>query len=241
MAVYKKIREDIINNILSGVYSPHDMIETQEYFSQKFGVSRATIRKALDELVERQILYTVQGKGTFVADVRANKVRAMRKVSFSESERRTGNVFSSRVIEIIDIPADIKLAKQLGIELGEKVVCIKRIRLVNNFPENYQISYITKALVNNVNFEEEQLETGSLFKELREKAQLIPYYTDEEVRAISCPIDIADLLSIPSDEPLLFIRRLTYTKENVVMEYCEDYECSSVKGLKVRTYAEWNS
>ncbi len=241
MAAYKKVREAILSNILSGVYSPHDMIETQEYFSQTFGVSRATIRKAIDELVDKQILYTVQGKGTFVSDIGAGRARALRKVSFSASERRTRHAFSSRVVDICELSADLKLSKQLKINMGDAVVCIKRVRLVNGLPENYQISHIPKQLVARLSFEREWLEQGSLFQTLNDEAGLVPHYTDEEVRAIHCPGDVCDKLQLSEDEPLLFIRRHTYTKEDIVMEYCEDYECSSTKGVKVRTYAGWGT
>ncbi len=238
MAAYKQIREYIVSRILSGEYSPNQMIEPQDFFNKKFGVSRATTRKAFEELIEKKILYSEQGRGTFVANLNVNRVKALRKVSFSESERKKTHTFSSRLVGVFELNADIKLAKQLKIEVGDKVVCIKRVRLVNGFAENYQISYLNHSLVKGINFTDEILEDGSLFQLLKDEASLEPYYTDEEVRAISASEDISSKLSIAMNEPILFIRRHTYTISDVVMEYCEDYECSHIKGLKIRTFAE---
>ncbi|MEG0319638.1 MAG: UTRA domain-containing protein [Niameybacter sp.] len=129
------------------------------------------------------------------------------------------------------------MARQLGIALDDKVVCLKRLRMVNGIPENYQISYLNKELIKDIDFSKEDLNASFLFRLLREKAELVPKYSDEEIRAVICPLEIAQKLGVEKNDPVLFIRRTTYSQEGLVMEYCEDYECSDVKGLKVRTFA----
>lgn len=160
MAVYKLIREDIVEDILTGIYEPVEMIKGQEIYAKKFNVSRATVRKAIDELVEKKVLFTVKGKGTFVSEQTTSKTRSGRKLSFSDSERVKTQKLSSKIIALFECKANKRIARQLGIELG---IC--------------------------------------------------------------------------SDEPVLFIRRTTYSQQGRVMEYCEDYECSDIKGLKIRTFA----
>ena len=63
------------------------MINGQEIYAKKFNVSRATVRRAIDELVDKKVLFTVKGKGTFVSENNISKSRTGRKLSFSESER----------------------------------------------------------------------------------------------------------------------------------------------------------
>ncbi len=237
MALYKAIREDIVQDILTGVYQPGEMIEGQEVYAKKFNVSRATVRKAIDELVDKKVLFTVKGKGTFVSEQGTSKGRTGRKLSFSESERVKSQKLTSKIIALYECTASKRVARQLAIELEEAVICLKRVRLVNGIPENYQISYLNKKLIENVDFSKEDMSTSFLFKLLREKAGLIPQYSDEEVRAVICPDHIAQDLEIEKGSPVLFIRRTTYSQQGMVMEYCEDYECSDVKGLKIRTFA----
>lgn len=235
-AIYKVIRENIVQDILSGVYESGDMINGQDYYAKKFNVSRATVRKAIDDLVEKQVLYTEKGKGTFVSKMRTNKERERRKLSFSESPRMKTHKFETVLDSLVYQRADLKIAKQLQINVGDEVIRIQRVRKVDGIAENYQTSYINCELISDIDFKEENLNNASLFELLGRKADLIPKYSDEEIRAISCPKEIEGKLPIKEGEPILFIKRVTYTKEDIVMEYCEDYECSDIKGLKVRTF-----
>lgn len=236
IAMYKIIRESIVQDILSGVYESGDMINGQDYYAKMFNVSRATVRRAIDDLVEKQVLYTEKGKGTFVNKMRNNKERERRKLSFSESPRKKTHKFET-VIDAMDYQkADNRIAKQLQINVGDEIVKIQRIRKVDGIAENYQTSYLNCELVSDIDFKSEDLNNKSLFELLRVKSNLIPKYSDEEIRAISCPKEIEGKLPIEEGEPILFIKRVTYTEENKVMEYCEDYECSDIKGLKVRTF-----
>lgn len=235
-AMYKIIRESIVEDILNGVYESGDMINGQDYYAKKFNVSRATVRRAIDDLVEKQVLYTIKGKGTYVKQMRTNQERERRKLSFSESPRMKTHKFETVLDDLAYQNADYKIAKQLQINVGDKVVRIKRIRVVDGIAENYQTSFINFELVSNIDFENENLQNASLFELLKDKSNLMPKYSDEEIRAISCPKEVEGKLPTKEGEPILFIKRVTYTEENIVMEYCEDYECSDIKGLKVRTF-----
>lgn len=237
MALYKAIREDIVQDILTGAYEPGQMIHGQEIYAKKFNVSRATVRKAIDELVDKKILFTVKGKGTFVREQNVGGARKGRKLSFSESERVKTQMLTTKIVDLYECGATRRVARQLGIVMDAPVVCLKRVRMVNGIPENYQISYLNKELIKDILFEKEDLSTSFLFRLLKEQAGLTPKYSDEEIRAVTCPVDIAEALGMEKNDPVLFIRRTTYSEQGSVMEYCEDYECSDVKGLKVRTFA----
>ena len=61
---HKQIKEDIVEDILGGVYEPGDMIPKQSDYAKEYNVSRLTVRKAIDDLVAKGILRTEKGKGT---------------------------------------------------------------------------------------------------------------------------------------------------------------------------------
>ena len=65
---YIVIKQDILEKIASGVYACGDSIPNQLELSQKYNVSRVTVREAVNELKARGILISIKGKGTFVAD-----------------------------------------------------------------------------------------------------------------------------------------------------------------------------
>lgn len=231
---YKLVRDGIVNDILSGCYDDTGLLKGQEYYAQKHGVSRTTVRKAMQSLISKGMLYTIKGKGTYVNIDDVKKYSSERTLSFSAVERVKKLRLTSRVYSICEIKAENYISKQLQIEVGSKVVQIKRLRLVNNNPENYQVSYLDLEKVKCIDFSKEDLESGSLFKLLQEKAGLIAQYSMEEIRAVRCTEEIADMLQMESEDPVLFIMRTTYDKNNIPMEYCEDYECTDIKGLKIK-------
>ncbi|MDD5698945.1 MAG: GntR family transcriptional regulator [Victivallaceae bacterium] len=68
--VYSGVEGDLIDQIRSGVLKPHDCILSENEISRKYNISRRSSRKALDNLVEKGLLYRMAGKGTFVAGVK---------------------------------------------------------------------------------------------------------------------------------------------------------------------------
>ncbi len=233
---YKMIRQQIIDDIERGVYEPGDTIPKQMEFAERYGVSRGTVRKAVDDLIRRGVLITTKGKGTVVADYNSGVKDQFRPWSFSESKRVDKRTLESKTIEIRQIPAEPWLAKQLRISVGAPVVNIKRVRILDGIPENYQCSYISQAKIAGVNLEAVDLEHSSLFGAIGEATGLYAMMKNEEVRAVRCPDYVAAELQMQANDPVLLIMRTVYSQDNLPLEYCEDYECTDVKGLMITTH-----
>ena len=231
-----QIRDSIINDIMRDIYEPGSMLPKQTYYAEKFGVSRSTVRKAIDDLVSRNVLVTVKGQGTYVCDYKRSRHGVKRSLSFSEAVQPERKLLS-KVLLIKETAATIGIARQLRIEEGAPVLCIKRLRIIDGVPNSLQISHLNLKQVEQVDFENADLERGSLFTLLREQAGLAPEYQEEEIRAVRCPADVSYLLQVEENDPVLMIFRTVYDRNNEPMEYCEDYECTDLKGLKITTYA----
>ena len=236
------IREAIINDILRDNYEPGMMIPPQAYFAKKYHVSRTTVRKAIDELVERQVLATTKGKGTIVRDYKRSRHGYERALSYSAAiqEHGAGRLLESKLISVQNMKADCGIAKQLQIQEKAPVWCIQRLRIVDGIPYCYQISYLNAAQVKEIDFHEEDLEKQSLFHLLQVKAGLVPKYQEEEIRAVYCPAEIAKHFKVRENSPVLLVFRTVYNLDDVPMEYCEEYECSKTRGFKITTYAKNN-
>lgn len=233
---HKQIQNDIVNDIIRGVYEKGAMIPNQEHFSRKYGVSRATVRKATDALIENGILAAVKGKGTFVCEYGPNTHQIFGSTLAKEAQVVRNRV-RSNTLEIRDTVADEVVAKRLGIHLGSAVVYIERVRLLNGRPLALQTSYLNKACIGDLVLTRETLNTGSLFRLLEEHCGLVPEYEDEEIRAIECPKRVAAFLQMEPQAPVVLIFRTVYTAAGQVMEYCEDYECTDHKSIFMRTFA----
>ena len=93
---------------------PDVAIPSERDLMAAHGVSRATVRKAIDGLVADGLLQRIHGKGTFVARPRLES--RLHLASFSQDMRRRGLVPSTRAlgIELEEPPADVAAALQLG-------------------------------------------------------------------------------------------------------------------------------
>lgn len=233
---HKLIQDSIVNDIIRGVYEKGAMIPKQEFFSQKFGVSRSTVRRATDELIRNGILTSVKGKGTFVCDYGENVPQAVRPAN-AEPQGNNRTVLTSKTISIQKIIATEAVAKRLQMPIGSEVVYIERIRLQDGKPLCVQISYLNGEYVRDITFTKEYLDRGSLFQLLEEQAGLVSSFQDEVMRAVGCPSTVAAYLQMEPQTPIIMIFRTVYAEDGRIMEYCEDYENTDFKGIHFRTRA----
>ena len=82
VAVYLKLKDDISTKIHSGVYKKDMRLPSENALCKEWGISRMTVRRALDELVREGLVYRTRGSGTFVA---ANRFSQCDIMNFSES------------------------------------------------------------------------------------------------------------------------------------------------------------
>lgn len=232
---HKQIKEDIVEDILGGVYEPGDMIPRQSDYAKKYNVSRLTVRKAIDDLVVKGILRTEKGKGTFVQEI-ATKAYSYRRVAgFSSNVVSKTAKVHSKVVAIEEIEADKSLASYLQIEENGKVVMIGRLRYLNQVCVAFQKSFLPKERVMGIDFEKENLNEYSLYDILQRKAGLVLSYVDERFRAIRADRELSAYFKVEEGDPILYVRRVTYDSHDRPIEYCKDYESSDVNGIWVRS------
>jgi ADP-ribosylglycohydrolase/DNA-binding GntR family transcriptional regulator len=228
-SVYMKICYQLIDDIINEKYMIGDAIPTQNELSEIFHVSRATVREAIKELIRREILKTVKGKGTFVVTKPDEVGRAERTAGFSGAQfRNMGREKHSEIISIRDVPADKLLSSNLMVPQGTVITNVKRVRYVDKTPMCVDDSFLVKRYIGAIDFSRENLETGSLYKILETKANIVFDFIEEKFRAISCPERIADYLQINSGEPILHIKRISYDEFGRIVEYCENFERSDL-------------
>lgn len=232
---HKQIKEDIVEDILGGVYEPGDMIPKQSDYARKYNVSRLTVRKAIDDLVMKGILRTEKGKGTFVQEVATKAYSYRRLAGFSSNVVSKTAKVHSKIVAIEELEADKTLASYLQIEEKDKVVLIGRLRYLNEVCVAYQKSYLPKKRVMGIDFEQENLSEDSLYDILQRKVGLVLSYVDERFRAICANKELSGYFKVEEGDPILYIRRITYDPDDTPIEYCKDYESSDVNGIWVRS------
>lgn len=234
-AKYKHIKEDIVDDIMSGVYGPGDLIPRQSDYADKYNVSRLTVRKAIDDLVMKGILTTEKGKGTYVQPIAAGTNCYRRSLGFSSNMNQSKIKVHSKVLNIEELCADKTLASHLQIQEGSPVVNIVRLRYINQVCVSLQKPFLARERVGDIDFEAENLNENSLYQLLEKKAGIILGYVDEQFRAIRADKETAGYFQVEEGDPILYVHRITYDMKNVPIEYCKNYESSDVNGVWVKS------
>lgn len=141
---YLQIEQDIISAIKNGELKPGDKVDSESILKKKYNVSTITVRKAFADLINQGYLYGVQGAGTFVT--KQKMIRGLTSISFSEELLQQGYTIDMHINSIEEIQ-NPDIAEKLGISEDAKIIRIERVRLANNEPVAYHISYVSTNLL----------------------------------------------------------------------------------------------
>lgn len=228
-STYMKIYHLIANDISVGVYKTGDIIPTQIMLAEKYNVSRATISEAIKELSRRKLIKTQQGKGTFVIAKPLEIGNFKRFEGFSSFRNmHMDRNLTSKVIDVSLIGITEKIAQKLNAPGGAMVWRVCRVRYIDGTPMSHETSYLLQSYLNGIDLREENLETGSLYSVLREKAGVEFSFSIDKVKALYCPAEIAKHLEISQSEPALMINRVCGIDEECLVEYVDIVERSDI-------------
>lgn len=204
--LYAQLMKEIKDLIQKGEYEAGDQIPTETELSEKYQVSRITVRRTIEELCTQGILVKRQGKGTFVEAPKIyRKVEKDNSMSFSESCRANGRKPSSHVIACQFVEAEEWQNEFLMLTEDKRLYHIERVLSADELPIIYEHIYIPAIRVPNLQVE--KLENGSLFQLLAEDYNVTEFAKGRstiEVRMASKPI--ADYLKMNVGEPIMILK-----------------------------------
>lgn len=217
---YNIIKSDIRKQINQHELNKNDKILSEAQLCQKYGVSRITATKAINDLVSEGYLYRIQGKGTFV-----NRLPISEEISqlcgFAERMKRQHLSLETKVLscETVQMPSPMQAQFSLPFEM--EVLLLKRLRIVNNEPLCISISYLIPSIFYWVN--QESMETQSLFDLLENKYQHKLCNAIQELEVGYLSDEDAHHLSISSSDPCLKLTLFCYVDQNEPAMYEETY------------------
>src|SRR6202040_1125159 len=139
--LYTRIETVLAGEISDGDLKIGDQLPTEDSLIARFGVSRITVRRAIQNLVSRGLVEIRRGKGTFAT---APKItQELTELSgFVEDMHALGRKPTARVIGKEIVTANATVARQLELTRGERVVRIRRVRLGNGVPLSFDETYL---------------------------------------------------------------------------------------------------
>jgi GntR family transcriptional regulator len=134
--LYSRLETVLANEIADGDLKVGDQLPTEDSLIARFGVSRITVRRAIQNLVSRGLVEIRRGKGTFVSAPKMTQ--ELKELSgFVEDMHALGRKPTARVVSKEIVTADATVADQLALMKGERVVRIRRVRLADGIPLSY--------------------------------------------------------------------------------------------------------
>jgi GntR family transcriptional regulator len=143
LPLYYQIERNLRDLIAGGSLAEGEAVPSEWELAGLYGVSRLTVRRALDDLVRQSWLSRRQGVGTFVTRPAVASI-APAKLSFTEQMRSIGRVPSSTLISNRVIPANHKMAASLQLQEGDPLIEITRLRCADGVPILLETVYISQ-------------------------------------------------------------------------------------------------
>ena len=218
LPIYYQLKELIRQKIAQGVWKPGDLLPSERELSEQYGISRMTARQALNELLSDGLVRRVQGRGTFVAELKVIQ-HLTRLTGYTEDMAKRGLRSGARVLQLAEIEASDRVAEALAVELGVSIVFLERLRLAEGTPMAIETSHIHFDGVQELL--EEDFENDSLYRILSEKYDVVPTRAEQQMEAALCSQRWQELLELQAGAPVLEMRRTTFDQHGRPVEYVE--------------------
>lgn len=210
--LYAQIRREIEQDIADKKIMPGDKLPSEEEVAIRYGVSRMTARRAIDQLVSQNWLMRVQGQGTYVVEQPASpQAVGITRWSFERIEQLQDT--SWKVLRIEELSPSTRVANALRTIPGEKVIRITGILYLDDVLSGYYVDHVPKLLVPTIR--DWKLNDVSLPAFLSQQCNLEFGKVTERIRAIPADEDAIDFLGVEPGSPLLEVDDLIYLKSGI--------------------------
>ncbi len=213
--LYQQLQRALRGAIENGIIGPDDALPPERDLAEMLGVSRITVRKAIDELVEDGLLIRKQGSGTFVSN-RVEKNFA-KLTSFSEDMRARGREPRSVWLNRAEGTVTPEESLTLRSSPGTPVFRFHRIRYADDAPMAIEYATVIASCLTSLETVE-----SSLYEAL-ERTGNRPVRALQRLRAVLLTAEQAKLLKAQEGEAGLLVARVGYLKDGRAVEYSQSY------------------
>ncbi|WP_246009403.1 GntR family transcriptional regulator [Brevibacillus fluminis] len=230
---YKQLKDKIAADIASGQLKQGDKLPSERDLADQFQISRMTARNAIailerEGFVERRI-----GVGTFIARQRI-EMDFVTFNSFTKTMLEKGLVPGTKKLHVRKDKAQAALATQLGIEEGEEIIVIRRLRMANAQPMCVEESLIPYRFCPGI--EAYIADDVSLYRILEEQYGIVLIGADQYMQVVMPDEEERKLLKIKKELPCLLLEAIAYEQGGRAIEYSR----STTRSDRVKFYTRLN-
>ncbi|MCI1858638.1 MAG: GntR family transcriptional regulator [Sporolactobacillus sp.] len=214
--VYYQIERYIEKLIETNDLKEGDRVPSEKEFTDRFQVSRMTVRQAVMDLVNAGVLIRQKGKGTFVAGQRKIEKQLSGLNGFTEDMQARGMKPDSHLLDFRQLKPPKKVGEKLALTENASVLEIRRIRFADKQPMALETTYVPPSLVPGFTAEDAN---RSLYDYIEKVSRKTIDHADQTLEATLVTPEDAVLLDLPKGSPVLLIERLSWLKEGTACEF----------------------
>lgn len=236
MQKYQAIVMDIRQKITSGEYSQGDRLPTTSELCEEYGVSKITVKRAMDDLVTMGLVARRRGSGTYVKGIEGtntltgvgNRSHQMRGL-VADGEIASLQVESDvHDFTVVKPPTDV--ARLLNMEPDEFAYFVCRTRYMGGEPYSVEHTYMPIKVIPDLR---EKHARGSIYRYIENDLGLKIASAHRVVCAVHPSADVARWLQVELQTPVISVRQVGYLDDGTpfevsVAEHAPGYEFFSV-------------
>ena len=186
-----------------------DAIPSERQLCTDLGVSRLTVRAALDDLVREGYLVRRRGSGTFVSEPKVAKELTI--TSFSDDMRQRGLRPASQTLDLRIVPAGARLGRLLHVSPSEPVLVAERLRLADGETMAIETLHVRESHVPGLTARD--LEERSFYELLRDRYGIVIVGGKQTVEPTVTDEDESNALGVPLHSPAFRFERVTHSRQ----------------------------
>ncbi len=216
MTLYDQIKDDLLDKIKNGTYPVGETIPSEMQLCDMYGVSRSTIRQAIQTLASEGYLEKRRRRGTVVTVPKVDQAFAMRIMSFEDEMKRAGRAPRTKVLTFKHLKATSEIAGKLEVEPGTDIYKLVRLRYADDTPNVFVESYIPCNPYRN--FDSVDFEETSLYFAMSESGNPVER-AHRHLEVSKADVTTAALLDIEEGDPLIIFQTVARDALDSPVEY----------------------
>lgn len=217
--LYQQIKGLILQSLQSGEWKPGEAIPSEIELAARYRVSQGTVRKAIDELANDNLLVRRQGKGTFVATHAEHHVQyRFLKLVPDNGDAASEGPAQRRIIDCRRLRAHAEIARSLALRAGDTVLQVRRVLSFASVPTILEDLWLPGAPFKGLTAERLEAFQGTMYALFETEFGVRMVRAEEKIRAVLPDENQQTLLGVTSATPLLSVERVAYTYNDTPME-----------------------
>jgi GntR family transcriptional regulator len=218
--LYQQLYSLLRSRIEQGELNAGDAIPSEKQLMATYGLSRVTTRRALQLLADESLIIRQPGKGSFVTVKRLQENLSSLR-GFAEMIR---DRYPDHVMEVQSFEAtlvDSVIQQILKLKADEQILTIKRRHMLDDLPLAYVNIFLPYEIGSLLNVKE--VSNTPIYTLLMQKLGVMIKTARQTISAVAATTDIAAQLEVPENAPVLMVKRVTYSEDDIPLEYIELY------------------